>query len=628
MNATAVYAQTNSWLSSVDNFWDVDFAWSLGGPPSLSQSATLITNDGTKIIRIDQCSMEFAPGSTTISNLNLTAPVGSLSTLILSNSPDISCTPSPQLTVVNDFTIGARGVLNIETDSTVRVQGVTGGAFSIDGEVRVGRDGTLIATNVTTWIGLGGDGTLTTAGGTAQFGDIVVATNASIVGTLIIGDGTLVASNLLVASSPNSTGAVWVTGTGQLIVTNDFLSVGSPGVGQMTVSNGEVRLGDLTVANGAGAGGTITFAGGTNQIARSTSIALGTGSTGTVWITGGFVNPALGFGFTVGVSGSGQLILSNGTLRSDLMAVGGTGGSVGTLTVAGGTLDGPAALQAGNAFAVTGTVWITGGTVALTNNSFIQAIGNGGVGFMTVSNGLVTANSINLGIGTSVGRGTLTVAGGTNRVYATMLLGNYNCTATGIVVVAGGRLDVTNSTGTAVLDVRSGTVALNSGTLTVDVLVLTNACGHFNRTGGTLAFGSLVLDPNLDADGDGLPNGWEQMFGLDPLDSTGENGANGDPDGDGLSNEQEFSLGTDPTDSSSPYRITDVVQEGDDVRLTWQTVGGKTNFVQATSDLTTNFTDITPAIAITGAGVTSTNYLDLGAVTNFPAQFYRIRFVP
>jgi hypothetical protein len=318
--------------------------------------------------------------------------------------------------------------------------------------------------------------------------------------------------------------------------------------------------------------------------------------------------------------------LSNGTLRSNLMTVGGTGGSVGTLTVAGGTLDGPAALSVGESFNAVGTVWVTGGTLVLTNNSWDNALGNGGVGHMTVSNGVVFARQLNLGVG--AGAGTLTMAGGTSSIYFGMTLGNFVCTATGTVIVADGNLFVTNSTGNAVLDVRSGAVLLNSGTLAVDVLVITNACGQFVRTGGALAIGSLVLDPNLDADSDGLPNGWEQMFGLDPLDPTGENGANGDPDGDGLSNEQEFTLGTDPTDSSSPYRITDVVQEGDDIRLTWQTVGGKTNFVQATSDVNTNFMDITPAIAITGAGVTSTNYLDLGAATNFPSLFYRVRLVP
>jgi hypothetical protein len=47
-------------------------------------------------------------------------------------------------------------------------------------------------------------------------------------------------------------------------------------------------------------------------------------------------------------------------------------------------------------------------------------------------------------------------------------------------------------------------------------------------------------DPNLDTDGDGLPDWWEVANGLDPLDPTGNNGANGDPDEDKLTNKEEY----------------------------------------------------------------------------------------
>ncbi len=68
----------------------------------------------------------------------------------------------------------------------------------------------------------------------------------------------------------------------------------------------------------------------------------------------------------------------------------------------------------------------------------------------------------------------------------------------------------------------------------------------------------LETDPlALDTDGDGLPDGWEAQFGLDPLDNgslnlrTGTagnpaNGALGDPDGDGANNLTEFINGTNP----------------------------------------------------------------------------------
>jgi hypothetical protein len=87
---------------------------------------------------------------------------------------------------------------------------------------------------------------------------------------------------------------------------------------------------------------------------------------------------------------------------------------------------------------------------------------------------------------------------------------------------------------------------------------------------GTFSFGQTVTvrviaedlagDPHLmdesynfrvtssqDSDGDGLPDEWETMNGLDPGRGSGDDGADGDADGDGRSNQDEYEGGTDPT---------------------------------------------------------------------------------
>jgi hypothetical protein len=82
----------------------------------------------------------------------------------------------------------------------------------------------------------------------------------------------------------------------------------------------------------------------------------------------------------------------------------------------------------------------------------------------------------------------------------------------------------------------------------------------------------------------------------------------------------------------SAFRITSILQQGDDILIAWTTYGGKTNVVEATNggdgcSYSNNFTDLSPQIIPTGTGLVATNYTDTNGATN-NCRYYRVRLVP
>jgi hypothetical protein len=79
----------------------------------------------------------------------------------------------------------------------------------------------------------------------------------------------------------------------------------------------------------------------------------------------------------------------------------------------------------------------------------------------------------------------------------------------------------------------------------------------------------------------------------------------------------------------SPIQFSSIVEQGNDINLTWQTSGGQTDVVQAaTSNVAGPFEDISGPIVIQGSGSQTTNYVDAGAVLNQSTRFYRVRVAP
>jgi T5SS/PEP-CTERM-associated repeat protein len=276
-----------------------------------------------------------------------------------------------------------------------------------------------------------------------------------------------------------------------------------------------------------------------------------------------------------------------------------------------------------------------GNTLVVSNQATVTDV-KAHVGFLSDNNSVCVVDggiwqSDMLSVGFRGSSNSVVVAGGT-LLSTNLIVGVRTQSWDNILELDGGNITVTNSAGNAELEVRRCKLILNGGTLRVDRLVMTNPCAQFIRTGGTLIYGSAILSTNLDADGDGIANGWEQSYGLDPL-----NGADAstDNDGDGFTNLQEFQAGTNPTNAGSAFRVLSLESTNNDILVTWQAGGGRTNMVQSATDLTPlgagqagSYSNVSPNVILAGSGDVTTNYMDTGGRTNGAVKFYRVRLVP
>lgn len=90
---------------------------------------------------------------------------------------------------------------------------------------------------------------------------------------------------------------------------------------------------------------------------------------------------------------------------------------------------------------------------------------------------------------------------------------------------------------------------------------------HDGQAGSPEAVVTLNVIPPLDIDGNGVPDYWENTFGLANLQA--------DDDNDGLSNAQEYWVNSNPTNAASGLRILSLSRAaGGETTLTWSSIGG------------------------------------------------------
>jgi hypothetical protein len=406
-------------------------------------------------------------------------------------------------------------------------------------------------------------------------------------------------------------------------VGNDGTISNGFGAGTVTVSNGTLNAETMVLGSTAGGAATVNVKsnGIINVDTDLTIVGAPLAGTNTLNITNGTLNAPNGL-VSVGSIGNGRVTLGTGAVATvQSMKLGGTDtNSSGVLLI----LPGAHLTIVSN---LSANQIVVGGDLDDNGTSII--IGENHDATLIVTNGTVRA-SIQAGY-TSGYTGTYIQNGGTVIVTDTFIVGDCAGGAIGAPTVSGGVLYITNDTQTATLDVRNGTFVLNpGGVMQVDVLIVSTTCGHFVNNGGTITYNTLVLDPNLSAVGDGIPNSWKQANGFDPLSSSV---AGADPDGDGASNYNEYMAGTDPNDANSVFKIVSVVRTNNNqnVRLDWNVVGGHSYVVQSAADanggLGMPFTDISGLISVGGVGEGRTNYVHVGGAGSV-GRYYRVRLGP
>ena len=166
-----------------------------------------------------------------------------------------------------------------------------------------------------------------------------------------------------------------------------------------------------------------------------------------------------------------------------------------------------------------------------------------------------------------------------------------------------------NSAATDVAATGFSTVLRRNQAQTSQVEVeLTGAGPHILTLGFDL--GTDLTNP--DTDSDGLPDAWE-IANFGNLNAT----ASGDADGDGLTNLQEYIFGSDPNNASSGYPLTSVAPTSGGFNFSFPTIAGRNYQPQVSTNLST-WSALGSSVAGDGTTKSATDF------TTGPRRFYRL----
>jgi hypothetical protein len=169
-------------------------------------------------------------------------------------------------------------------------------------------------------------------------------------------------------------------------------------------------------------------------------------------------------------------------------------------------------------------------------------------------------------------------------------------------------------------DFASGVKTINLGNLVSTLGVVDKAntvvATATDDDGNTSEFSSI------DTDEDGMPNAWEEFWGLD-FDDLNDGPEN--PDGDPFSNLEEYLTSTNPFDLASALRITAFEFVGPDFLISFTTAVSRRYRVDFTDDLVVGIWMPVPGNTTGTIGTGGIVQVTDAAVLNQPRRFYQVQ---